>query len=118
MLLVARALGIEIEPLYFFIFMPLIWVIITVPISISGLGLREGAFVFFFTQVGVSSADAVAISLLYYFYNVIVGGIGGLAVLRTAVVEFRRKLIGSEQGGTYGGPDAQLSSQAYRSHLE
>lgn len=76
----ARALGIEIEPVYFFIFMPLIWLIMIVPISVSGLGLREGAFVFFFTQIGVSSADAVALSLLYYSFNVIVALGGGFAL--------------------------------------
>ena len=78
--------------------MPLIWVIVTVPVSISGLGLREGAFAFFFTQVGVSSADAVAMSLLYYFYNVIVGGLGGILLLRSTVTEVRRNTIEQRSG--------------------
>jgi len=72
-LLAARSIGVEISPLYFFIFMPIIWIIMTIPISVSGLGVREGAFIFFFSQVGVTNSDAIAISLLYYSYNVIVG---------------------------------------------
>lgn len=90
-MLVAKALGVEVEPIYYFIFMPIIWLILVVPISISGLGLREGAFVFLFTQVGMASADAVAISLLLYSYGVVVGLVGGLVLLRFSFAEFLRK---------------------------
>ncbi|HUN05290.1 MAG TPA: lysylphosphatidylglycerol synthase transmembrane domain-containing protein [Aggregatilineales bacterium] len=88
-LLAARSIGVEISPLYFFIFMPIIWIIMTIPISVSGLGVREGAFIFFFSQVGVTNSDAIAISLLYYSYNVIVGIIGGLLLLYTSVTQTR-----------------------------
>lgn len=87
----ALSIGLDINLIYYFIFMPIIWIIITVPVSIGGLGLREGAFVFFFTQVGVSPADAVAISLLVYSYNVIVGVFGGFQLLISALLQTRRK---------------------------
>lgn len=90
--LVGWALGVRVEPIYYFVFMPIIWLVTMVPISISGLGLREGAFAFFFTQVGMTGAEAVAISLLYYGYNVAVGLVGGLAFSRTAIVNYRRRL--------------------------
>ena len=90
-LLAARSIGVNISPLYFFIFMPIIWIIITIPISLSGLGVREGAFIFFFSQIGVTNSDAVAISLLYYSYNVIVGVVGGLLLLYTSVMQTRAK---------------------------
>jgi uncharacterized protein (TIRG00374 family) len=85
-LLAARSIGVDINPMYFFI-----WIIITIPISLSGLGVREGAFIFFFSQVGVTNSDAVAISLLYYSYNVIVGIVGGLLLLYTSVMQTRAK---------------------------
>ncbi len=88
----AQALGVRVEPVHFFIFMPLIWLITIVPISISGLGLREGAFVFFFTQVGVSSADAVAISLLFYSFSVLVGLTGGFLLLAMSLREYFQTL--------------------------
>jgi uncharacterized protein (TIRG00374 family) len=89
--LAARSIGVEIDPIYFFIFMPIIWIIMTIPISLSGLGVREGAFVFFFSQVGVAPTDAVAISLLYYSYNVIIGAVGGLLLLSASVAQTRRQ---------------------------
>lgn len=85
-LFAARSLGITADPIYFFIFMPIIWIIMTIPISLSGLGVREGAFVFFFSQIGVLPADAVAISLLYYSYNIIIGAIGGILIMYSSLV--------------------------------
>ncbi len=93
--LAARSIGVNAEPLYFFIFMPIIWIIMTIPISLSGLGLREGAFVFFFSQVGVAPTDAIAISLLYYSYNVIVGVVGGILLLTTSVAQTRHQKSGA-----------------------
>jgi uncharacterized protein (TIRG00374 family) len=84
---IARALNIQIPIVDFFIFIPLIWIVTTIPISISGLGLREGAFAVFFGQVGVPSFDAVALSLLYYAHHLILGVVGGLVFLRSS---FRR----------------------------
>jgi hypothetical protein len=86
-ILAARSLGVEISPIYFFIFMPIIWIIMTIPLSLSGLGVREGAFVFFFSQVGVAPSDAIAISLLYYSYNIIVGVVGGLLLLSSSLAQ-------------------------------
>ncbi len=82
---IAIALNITVEPAYFFIFMPIIWVITMIPVSASGLGLREGAFAFFFVQVGASASEAVALSLLYYVLRLITGGIGGVFFLKASL---------------------------------
>jgi uncharacterized protein (TIRG00374 family) len=87
----AKASNIEVDPIYFFIFLPIIWLITTLPISISGLGVREGVFAFLFAQVGVLSSDAVALSLLYYSFRVVSGLVGGLLFLRTSVGNYLQK---------------------------
>jgi uncharacterized protein (TIRG00374 family) len=74
------SIGAAVDPIYFFIFLPIIWNILIIPISINGLGVRETAFVFFFTQVGMTAGDAVLLSLLYYFYTVITGLLGGVLI--------------------------------------
>ena len=54
--------------------------VIMIPISIGGLGLREGTFVAFFTLVGMSMNDAVIISFINSFLdtlNTLVFGGGG-----------------------------------------
>lgn len=83
--MIAQALKIQIAPIYFFIFMPLVWLILMIPVSISGLGLREGVFAFFFTQVGATGAESLAMSLLFYSHSVVVGLIGGIFLLKSFV---------------------------------
>jgi uncharacterized protein (TIRG00374 family) len=90
---IAESLGIHLNPVYFFVFLPMIWLVMMIPISVSGLGLREGAFAFFFTQVGLTGAEALAISLLFYSYNIAVGMVGGLSFLRNSIITYRRRLL-------------------------
>jgi uncharacterized membrane protein YbhN (UPF0104 family) len=51
---------------------PIILLIVLLPVSLFGLGLKEGAFVFFFGSAGVSPSVALAASLTSYF--VVIGG--------------------------------------------
>lgn len=76
------SLGLEISLILYFIFMPIIWFIIMIPISISGWGLREGAFVYFFSLAGVGNEKALMLSFLFYFQNLIIGIIGGILNLK------------------------------------
>jgi uncharacterized protein (TIRG00374 family) len=79
-IVLSYSIGSTVDPFYFFIFLPIIWNILFIPISINGLGVRETAFAFFFTQVGMLPGEAVLLSLLYYFYTVITGLIGGVLI--------------------------------------
>jgi uncharacterized protein (TIRG00374 family) len=88
---IARALDLWVPATYFFIFVPVIWVITTLPLSLGGLGLREGAFAFLFGQVGLAPTEAVAISLLVYSCRLLLGLVGGLAFLRASIVEYLSK---------------------------
>ncbi len=68
-------------PLYkFLFFVPLINMIAMIPVTISGLGLREGGFVALF-QVGLTREGAVLTSLLYYFSTLIASLAGGVILL-------------------------------------
>jgi len=81
--LVALSLGIKINMLYFFIFLPLIGAITLLPISIGGLGLRDATTVFFFAKAGVSKDFAFTMSLLNFSFIVIFASIGGLIYVLT-----------------------------------
>lgn len=75
---ISRALDVDVPFTYFLIIMPLIWVITMIPVSISGIGVREGAFVLFFTQQGVARERALALSLLVFAVTVATGIVGGV----------------------------------------
>ncbi|MBI2370971.1 MAG: flippase-like domain-containing protein [Deltaproteobacteria bacterium] len=79
--LTALALHVSAPLAYFFLTVPLIELVTLLPISLGGVGLREGSFVFFFAQVGVPSAAALAISLSWFGMSVAMAGIGALVLL-------------------------------------
>jgi hypothetical protein len=76
--LIALSLGVEIPVWYFLLFVPLISFLLVLPISLSGLGVREGGYVYLFAQAGVPAPLALAMSLLFYALNVATGLIGGV----------------------------------------
>lgn len=59
-----------------FVFVPLIITVTAVPISISGLGLREGGFVVLFGLTGISAEASTAISVLW-FLSMAAGSLAG-----------------------------------------
>jgi len=76
--LISLALGLEVPVLYYFIIVPIALTILIVPFSINGIGLREGIFVFLLAGIGVSSSDAIALSLLSFFLVLTQAVIGGI----------------------------------------
>ncbi len=80
-LLLCNALGINIG------YMELLWVVAVVsllqslPISVAGLGVREGAFVYLLHMLNVANADALALSLLTLGVQVLLAVAGGVVQL-------------------------------------
>jgi len=75
-------LGMDIPLGYYFLFIPLTTVISMLPISLSGLGIREGAFIFLFTMVGATKEQAITLSLLWFATCAFVSIIGGVEYVR------------------------------------
>jgi uncharacterized protein (TIRG00374 family) len=91
----ARAVGAEVSFAYVVLVVPMIYLLETLPVSISGFGIREGAFVFFFTKPGLGWERAFAISLVVLFFRLVKALVGGgLFLLRYVEV---RKVRGLER---------------------
>ncbi len=79
-------------------FVQLLWVVAAVsllqslPISIAGIGVREGAYVYLLSLQGVAEPAALALSLLTFSTQISFALIGGLLQLQE-VLETRRKGI-------------------------
>ena len=52
------------QPLWFFVFVPVITLISMIPISLNGMGLREYAFMSLFGAIGVAPASCIALGVL------------------------------------------------------
>ncbi len=74
-----RAMGINHVSLWQCTLMvPVISAVSMIPISINGLGVREGAYVLLFGRLGLSSIQAVTLSLLFFVIVTIVSLFGGI----------------------------------------
>jgi uncharacterized membrane protein YbhN (UPF0104 family) len=60
-------------------FFPAVLIAQVLPISMSGLGVREGAFVLFLGPLGVAQQEAIALGLLLYLLNLLVSLLGAPA---------------------------------------
>jgi uncharacterized protein (TIRG00374 family) len=79
--LVARALGLAVPLAYFFLFVPLLAVIVSLPISLNGIGVREGAGVVLFGLIGVPRTEAFSLQFTTYLVAVAVSLLGGVVFL-------------------------------------
>jgi hypothetical protein len=81
-LFLGLALGAQASLVHYAVFVPITSLVLVLPISFAGLGVREEAYRQLFSRVGVQPEVAVAISLLVYVIgNVCTGIIGGIIYL-------------------------------------
>ena len=63
--LIARSLGIGAPLSYFFVIVPLVGLVESIPLSIYGIGLRDISYVYLLGLVGVDRTQALSLSVLY-----------------------------------------------------
>jgi len=78
-ILVGEAMGFSLPLGYYFVFTPLVVAVSMIPVSLNGLGLREGAYVFFLQQAGVPMEAGMAFGLSWFSILFASGLIGGIA---------------------------------------
>jgi uncharacterized membrane protein YbhN (UPF0104 family) len=78
--LIGAGLGAAVPLPYYFVFVPLTSLVLVLPISFAGLGVREGTYVFLFSQVGMSQEMALSLSLLVYVLGTVAPGLVGGAI--------------------------------------
>ena len=79
--LIGASLNLGVSIVYFFLYVPLITFVAMLPVSVAGLGVREGGAVYLFAKVGVDAATALTMSLVWFSLTLVVSGLGGLAFL-------------------------------------
>jgi len=79
--LISRSLNFLVPLGYFFLFVPLISVVSMLPISVAGLGVREASSIYFFAKVGLDSASAMSLSLLWFAITAFSSSLGGIVFL-------------------------------------
>jgi len=79
--LLSLSINLRIPFQFFLLFMPLVWILSLIPLSLNGLGIREGAFIYLFSLLGFPTEQLSFVSVLGVSLLIIQGLIGGIFVL-------------------------------------
>jgi len=74
----ARAAGTALPFSYCLVMHPVLSLMMALPISIGGFGVREGGYLYFLTRVDVDDSIAVTMGLLWWLLTMVSAAIGGL----------------------------------------
>jgi len=85
-----RGLGLDLEAKYYLAFVPMASVISMIPVSISGIGLRESAMAYLLGRIGIGIEEAVTLSLLWYGTVAVSSLIGAVEYVRIGSLEKKR----------------------------
>lgn len=96
-LLVGQALYLDLPWSYGFILYPLVGLFSALPISLNGIGLREGGYLFLLRQIDVSSEKAIAFGILWFIIVAFDSLIGGIVFILRKVP--KPSAVASETGG-------------------
>jgi uncharacterized protein (TIRG00374 family) len=78
---VGKSLGTDLPVSFWFAAVPLVALAMVLPISISGVGIREGGLAVLLAPYGVPTEKAVAIGLLWFLVTIVCGLVGGVMFL-------------------------------------
>ena len=91
----AKAVGIDLDPRIYFVFGPLLFLVMLVPFTLNGIAVREAFFVSFLGSVGVGANQAFAAGFLFFLVTVLLALPGAC---RAARGDPRRDAAGVEHG--------------------
>lgn len=87
----ARGMEITVPGAFHFIAIPIILLITMLPVSVNGIGLREGAFVYLYGRVGLAPEEAIAISVAWTLMLALISLAGGALLLHPERYRWSRK---------------------------
>jgi glycosyltransferase 2 family protein len=77
-----KAVGIDLDPRIYYVFGPLLFLVMLVPFTLNGLAVREAFFVSFLGSVGIGADQAFAAGFLYFLLTLLLAFPGALIMLR------------------------------------
>jgi len=76
--IIGKAFGLTIPFLDYFIFVPIVLLVQLIPVTINGLGLREGSYIEIFKYYSIPSPIAFSFSLIDLAFRLLLGLAGGI----------------------------------------
>jgi uncharacterized membrane protein YbhN (UPF0104 family) len=79
--LVGRAIGAPVPAAYYWIVVPMVTLLTLLPISLNGMGVREGGMVLFLAPLGIPEGTALSLAFLWFAVFTAASLAGGLVYL-------------------------------------
>jgi len=76
--LLARAAGTTVSFSYCLVMHPILSLMMALPISIGGFGVREGGYLYFLTRLDIDDSIAVTMGLLWWLMGALSGVVGAI----------------------------------------
>jgi len=114
--LVGTAIGAGVPAAYYWILVPMISLLTLLPISVNGMGLREGGMAVFLAPLGIGKGTALTLSLLWFAVISVTSLEGGLVYLfgrfpRPETPADMADEVQADEGSVGGDPDQGRKGQ-------
>jgi uncharacterized membrane protein YbhN (UPF0104 family) len=87
--ILSRALNLDVQFHYFCMFVPIITLFETLPISINGIGVRDALYAYLYGSVGLEHHEALSLALAYVITTFIYCASGGVIFMMKRSAEER-----------------------------
>jgi uncharacterized protein (TIRG00374 family) len=61
-----QSIGAQVNFVYYLLFIPIVFVLMLIPLSVGGLGVRESALIFLFSFAGVPSETSLSAGFIFH----------------------------------------------------
>jgi glycosyltransferase 2 family protein len=101
--LVGQAIGAAVPASYYWIMVPMVTLLTLLPVSVNGMGFREGGTILFLTPLGVARDQALSLAILWFAVFTAVSLLGGAVYLfgRFTKPEVERGNHSDQQGSEF-----------------
>jgi hypothetical protein len=78
---IGQAMRLDLPPVAYFVSVPAVAMLTMLPVSVSGVGVREGGLAWMLATYGVAPAMGITLGVLWFFVTVVAGLVGGIVYL-------------------------------------
>jgi glycosyltransferase 2 family protein len=79
--LVGQSLRLPVPASYFWIMVPMVTLLTMLPVSLNGMGVREGGTILFLTPLGIAHGPALSLAILWFAVFTVASLVGGVLYL-------------------------------------
>lgn len=72
------SMTLDISFVHYLVAVPIVWLATMLPVSINGVGVREGAFVALFATGTTGRPEALALSFIFFAQTILIAAVGGV----------------------------------------